>query len=234
MRSRPRQLLCITGRAIAPSFRARIALVAWLRRLPGLRVQVVRSLDALPKLRLERYRAILLYFHVSQIDEEPLAALEAFVRGGGGLIAIHSAAASFEDTPAYSAILGGRFLDSGEVASYTVRAVGRATEAPFDISGEAQGAPAGTPRRPELLPLFPEIRPFPLHDELAIHEYDPDNALHFVTDTEHGREPVAWSRVHGKGRVFYLAPGHRVQTLRHPSVRNILRHGIDWAATPAR
>lgn len=68
-----------------------------------------------------------------------------------------------------------------------------------------------------------------VRDELYIHEYDPDNYVHFVVDTEDGPQPAAWSRLHGRGRVFYLAPGHRTETLRHPAIRGILRHGIRWA-----
>lgn len=212
-----------------------MTLLAWIRRIPRLRIHVIHNIDGILKLRLERYSAILLYFHASHISDEALAALDTYVAEGGGLIALHSAAASFEDSPSYSAILGGRFLDHGPIASYSVRpakqegadSLVRPPSVPLQAA--SPGPEESGPRSPKLLPSFSPMSPFTVRDELYIHEYNPDNSVHFVTDSENGREPVAWSRLHGRGRVFYLAPGHRAQTLRHPSLRSILRRGISWA-----
>ena len=164
----------------------------------------------------------MLYLHDAHISDDALAALDTFVNEGGGLIAVHSAAASFKEQPGYSAILGGRFLHHGPIGRYSIRQTRSAGD--FAGGGATPEAAAHT-----LAPSLPAIEPFTVRDELYIHEYDPDNFVHFVTDTEDGPEPVAWSRLHGKGRVFYLAPGHRTETLRHPAIRNILRHGIRWA-----
>lgn len=212
-----------------------MTLLAWIRRLPRLRMHVIRNIDGVLQLRLERYSAILLYFHASHISDEALAALDTYVTEGGGLVALHSAAASFEEVPAYSAILGGRFLDHGPIASYSVRpakeegadSLGRPSSVPSGFA--TAGLEEGGTHPSKLVPTFSPMGPFTIRDELYIHEYNPDNSVHFVTETENGREPVAWSRIHGRGRVFYLAPGHRAQTLRHPSFRNILRRGISWA-----
>ncbi|HUX20959.1 MAG TPA: ThuA domain-containing protein [Spirochaetia bacterium] len=230
MRSRHSQLLCITSGTVHPSIFAQLALIAWVRRLPGIRAHVVHDVDALGKLSLERFSAILLYFHSSHISDGALAALDAYLAGGGGLVALHSASASFKETPAYFSLLGGRFLRHGPIASYTIRQ----TSALGSFVGggatpEHRGEHPARSTTPRLAPDFRRMESFTLRDELYIHEYDPDNYVHFVVDTEDGPEPIAWSRLHGRGRVFYLAPGHRTETVRHPAVRNILRQGIRWA-----
>jgi type 1 glutamine amidotransferase len=230
MRSRHSQLLCITSGTVHPSIFAQLALIAWARRLPGVRVHVVHDVDALRKLSLARFSAVLLYFHSSHISDEALAALETYVAGGGGLIALHSAAASFKETPAFSSLLGGRFLHHGPIAPFTVRQTSALGS--FAGGGPTTEQGARGPEkvdRPYLAPDFRQMESFTIRDELYIHEYDPDNFVHFVVDTEDGPEPIAWSRLHGKGRVFYLAPGHRVETVRRPAIRNILRKGIHWA-----
>ena len=41
-------------------------------------------------------------------------AFDGFVRAGGGVLAIHSATASFKGSPAYFEVLGGRFVGQGK------------------------------------------------------------------------------------------------------------------------
>jgi type 1 glutamine amidotransferase len=215
---------------VHPSLLAQLTLVAWIRRFPEVRVHLLRRVDALAQAHLERYSAVLLYFHVSSISDASLASLDTYVTQGGGLIAIHSAAASFKEASAYSAILGGRLLRHGAVAPFSIRQT--SVDGRFAGGGSAPerlaGSPARTPPSP-LAPDFHRAEPFTVRDELYVHEYDPDNYVHFVADTDDGPEPMVWSRLHGHGRVFYFAPGHRAETLRHLAVRRILREGIRWA-----
>lgn len=41
--------------------------------------------------------------------------------------------------------------------------------------------------------------------------------------------PIAWSRMHGKGRVFYTALGHREDVWTNPAFQSMLTGGIRWA-----
>jgi len=46
--------------------------------------------------------------------------------------------------------------------------------------------------------------------------------------------PVIWSRMHGRGKVFYTAIGDRAENWQNAFALNILTGGIRWAsATPA-
>jgi type 1 glutamine amidotransferase len=42
--------------------------------------------------------------------------------------------------------------------------------------------------------------------------------------------PVAWTRCHGEGRVFYSSLGHQLADLEVPEAGELLRRGMLWAA----
>ncbi|MFI6513121.1 ThuA domain-containing protein [Streptosporangium sp. NPDC050855] len=42
--------------------------------------------------------------------------------------------------------------------------------------------------------------------------------------------PVVWTRRWGRGKVFFSAIGHRLDDLRHPTVYELTRRGLVWAA----
>ena len=42
--------------------------------------------------------------------------------------------------------------------------------------------------------------------------------------------PVAWTRLYGKGRVFYCSLGHTSEMVEQPQTHEILRRGLLWAA----
>jgi type 1 glutamine amidotransferase len=41
--------------------------------------------------------------------------------------------------------------------------------------------------------------------------------------------PVAWTRSHGKGRVFYSGLGHDDWVWKDARVQKLLQNGIEWA-----
>jgi uncharacterized protein len=43
--------------------------------------------------------------------------------------------------------------------------------------------------------------------------------------------PVAWTKVYGKGRVFYCSLGHQANIVAMPQTREIMRRGFLWAAS---
>jgi len=46
--------------------------------------------------------------------------------------------------------------------------------------------------------------------------------------------PVAWTKVYGRGRVFYCSLGHRAAVLEIPPVKTMMRRGFAWAARQSR
>lgn len=164
------------------------------------------SLERLPEVSLSEYRAVVLYFHHKSISPAALKSLDEYVRRGGGLLAIHSAAASFKEEEDYTALLGGRFVSHGKVGDFRVEPVGGYEE------------------------IFGEFEPFTAHDERYLHETDPSIRVHFVSRAGGRTEPFAWTRRHDDGRVCYCAAGHTAASMRHPAIRRLLLAGLEWCA----
>lgn len=201
------RILLVLDGLFHPPLPARLALERYLRALDGYEFTRVRSLEALTRLDLTGYKAMVLYYHHRQVSEEALGIFERFVLNGGGVVALHSASASFKQPPEtaarYADVLGGRFLTHGKVEPVFVRPTREHT-------------------------LFEDIPDFYLIDELYRHTYNPANTIHFWVDVAGEHEPVAWSRAHGLGRVFYLSSGHRTAVFDDPNLREIIRRGLAW------
>jgi type 1 glutamine amidotransferase len=202
--SKPADVLLVSAGVVHPPLTGWVWLWRFLARLDEFRVRRVRSLEALPRMDLRRCRGLVLYYHHASISEAALGALDSFVSGGGGALAIHSATASFKETTRYFEILGGCFTGHGPVA-------------PFDVE------PASPTEE-----IFGGIPAFAVRDELYLHELVSDIDVHFLAEHEGEPVPVVWTRRHGKGRVCYACPGHRAQSLQVPAMQEILRRGLTW------
>jgi type 1 glutamine amidotransferase len=126
------------------------------------------------------------------------------VKGGGGVLAVHSATASYKPTRGYFEVLGGRFTGHGPVEEFEIR-----------------------PARDDD-PIFSGIPAFIVRDELYLHELWPDIDAHFYADHQGKPVPMVWTRTLESGRVCYVCPGHRSASMQHPAVREILRRGLQW------
>jgi uncharacterized protein len=201
-----RPILLVSDGLFHPSVPARF----WLRRallaLPGYPFERVSSLEALSGEAAASYRAIVLYVHHEKISTAALDALDQFLDAGGGLLALHSASASYKNRPRFYDMLGGHFVEHGPVEEFLVEPAA----APDDIF---RGLPA-----------------FSVRDELYRHEYDAANHVHFYTEVDGVREPVVWTRRHGRGRVCYCALGHTVGVMCQAEVQQIVQRGLVWAA----
>ena len=198
-------ILLVSDGLFHPSLPARRVLERFLRGLPGSAVLRARSLEALPRIDRAGIRAVVLYYHHKTISPAALDALEQYAQSGGGVVAVHSASASFKQSARYRDLLGGRFLRHGPVREINLRPCAESV-------------------------LFAGIPPFPLRDELYRHEVTPDITAHFFVEVDGEREPFVWSRSCGAGRVLYLAPGHTVSALRSPHLQEILRRGLAWVS----
>jgi len=177
--------------------------------LPDVRLQRIATLESLPASDPYKFQAIVLYIHQQKISSNALDALDHFVSRGGGLLAIHSATASFKHKARYYDILGGRFTGHGPLCKLQI--------CPAMTSDE----------------VFPGIGTFPLYEEPYEHEMDPACEVHFYAQYAQSRGgdlrlPAVWTYQHGQGRVCYCLPGHRSAAMHHPVVRKILQRGLSW------
>lgn len=197
-------VLLVSDGLVHPSLLGRF----WLRRaltaLPGYRFHQVASLEALSRLPPDSVRAVVLYVHHETLSPGALEGLDAFLESGGGLMAVHSASASFREEPRFHDILGGQFVRHGPVEEFVVQ--------PAVSDDEIWG----------------DIAPFSVRDELYRHEYAATNRIHLYTLVGEEQEPVVWTRRRGQGRVCYCSLGHTVRAMRHPRVQQILQRGLSW------
>jgi type 1 glutamine amidotransferase len=200
-----RTVLLVTGGLWHPPLAGRAALFQALGALDGFTFGRLRSLEQLPA-GLEQVAALVLYYHHKRLSSRALGALEAFVGNGGGVLAVHSATASFKDARRYFEVLGGRFTGHGKVASIRIEPV------------VGKDAPFGG------------IEAFTVTDELYLHDLQPGIRVHFSAAGPGGAVPVVWTHRFGAGRVCYCGPGHRAASMRHPVYQEILRRGLLWAA----
>lgn len=169
-------------------------------------VDITEDRDALKTGNLDHYEAVVLYTHGGELKKPQLDGLLGFVHGGGALVALHGAFASFKDQKPFADLVGGRFKGHGPVLEFLV---------------EPAAADSVVTRR---------VMPFRITDELyLLDDFDPDRAEVLATAHWHGRaEPIAFTRLHGDGRVFGLLLGHDKRAFLHPSFQKLVLRGLDW------
>jgi type 1 glutamine amidotransferase len=156
------------------------------------------------------------------LTDEQKADLMSFVRDEGkGFVGIHAALDTFYNWPEYGEMLGGYF----------------------------DGHPWNTFDAPVIIedPSFPAVKHFKsktlvLHDEM----YQPktwsrekvnvimrlDDSKLDYTKTKNARADrdfaITWSKMHGKGRVFYSSLGHTRESWQDPQVQTMYLEAIRW------
>jgi type 1 glutamine amidotransferase len=164
------------------------------------------------------------FFGVREIDLSPAqrADLLSFVKDDGkGFVAAHSAATAFFSWPEFGEMLGGRF-----------------DEHPWDI---ADGAVVVD------VPAFPAMRHFPprvvvrdewyqlkdfSRDKIRVLAHLDPSTLDLRRPLVHrtdGDFPVAWSKMYGKGRVFYSILGHAADDWDNPLLQTMYVEAIRWS-----
>lgn len=170
---------------------------------------------------LRRFRAIVLLSSTTDPKNpasewfvgDRRAALQSFVRRGGGIVAIHAAADSHYHWPWYTRLIGGHFARHPKgTPRGAVTVVDRAHPA---VRGLAQ-----TIRRTDEWYYF--------------EDYDPTSRLLVTLDpTSIGEpdvnpNPVSWAREVDGGRVFYTAMGHTKESFSDPWFVRHVADGLDW------
>jgi uncharacterized protein len=196
------RVLVVTGEGEHPALEGRKALLQFISRMGGIAVKQIRSLEQLPS-DLNRYHAMVLYFHEEQISKIALTNFEKFVAGGGGVLAIHSVTASFMEEEIFFEVLGGRFLEHGPITKFSV--------SPLPGLNDFKGVPK-----------------FIVEDELYLHETKSDIQPCFITLHQQKAVPLVWTRLYGKGRVCYASPGHQPETMHNAHYQTLLKCGLKW------
>ena len=163
--------------------------------------------DDLNDAELDRYHAVMLYNNHMTVTRPQIGALLKFVGDGGGLVVLHCASASFQNSEEFIRLVGAAFKSHG---TGTFSAVRVAPQHP---------AIAGVPA-------------FETWDETYVHtKHNPVNRTVLEVRRENGHdEPWTWVRTYGRGRVFYTAWGHDQRTWEQPGFQQLVGRALQWTA----
>jgi putative membrane-bound dehydrogenase-like protein len=158
---------------------------------------------------LNQYHVLMLYNNHTNVSDPELNALLAFVQNGGGLVVLHCASASFQNSEEFIRLVGAAFKSHG---TGTFRTVTVAVNHPV-----MRGVPD-----------------FETWDETYIHtKHNPNRTVLAVRRDGSHEEPWTWVRSYGQGRVFYTAWGHDQRTWGNAGFQQLLDNGVKWAAGAA-
>jgi type 1 glutamine amidotransferase len=162
-------------------------------------------------------------------------ALSSFVAGGKGFVGFHSASDSFYSWPEYGDMLGARFLNHGsDNLPGTVR-----VEDPNHVAMQGFTNPFTFTEEFYLFrgPSATSIDSFTRRDLRVLMNLDPATPTPArplplpppYPQVQATDLPLAWTRQHGAGRVFYSAFGHRPETWDSAAFRGHALAAIRWA-----
>jgi putative membrane-bound dehydrogenase-like protein len=162
--------------------------------------------------RLAKFDALLIYANIDNISPSQEKAMMDYVANGRGLVPLHCATFCFRNSEAYVRLVGGQFKEHG---------------------GERFSTYIVLPDH-EIMKGFGGFESW---DETYIHhKHNTENRI-VLEERRQGKlaagttaEPWTWIRTHEKGRVFYTAWGHNMDTWQQPGFINLLERGIKWAA----
>jgi uncharacterized protein len=191
-----------------------LASVRALGAQDGFAVTATEDPAAFTPAGLAGYRAVVFLSTTGDVlDPAGRSALEAYVRGGGGFVGVHSAADTEYGWPFYGQLVGARFASHPAVQPVTVRfragpltaglpATWRVTDEPYNFRGRPVG-----------------VRVLATLDEST-----------YSGGTMGADHPIAWTAEIGRGRSFYVGLGHPDATYADPVFRRLLAAGIRYAA----
>lgn len=152
----------------------------------------------------------------STTGELPLPDKDAFLEWlgrGHAFVGIHAATDTFHEWRPFVEMIGGEFKTHGPQTTVSLL-----VEDKDHPATKAMASPTD---------VFDEIYEFKSFDRARV------RVLLFLDrhpqDKTPGFYPMAWTRAHGKGRVFYTALGHREDVLEAPWFRKHLLGGVLWS-----
>jgi hypothetical protein len=157
---------------------------------------------------------LVLYTALGDFPAAQQSALAAAVKSGAGLLAVHASnvfpGTEAEPDPAYRIahqLIGSRYVSHGPPPH----------ESRFQVETD------------QCHPVTRSTGPFGItHEHYRIETADDAEVIAWRR-TPAGREPVAYTRREGRGRVCYLQLGHDMRAWDDPPVREIVTRAARWA-----
>lgn len=198
---------------------ASVAMVRQLGAANGFAVDVSDDPAAFTAANLKRYRVLVFTNTNNQIfdTEEQKAALQSFIRGGGGFAGIHSACGSMRAWPWFWAMAGGSFVRHPKLQEFSMQVVDRKHPSTAHLGEKWVWTDEF---------YFLRDMPAGLHVLLA-------GELGSLNDpkkpTDEATRPLAWCHVFEGGRCWFTTLGHRQEAYADPIFQQHILGGILWA-----
>jgi cytochrome c len=189
----------------------------------GIRVDATEDAAVFSDTSLARYDVVVFLLTTGDVlDGGQQAALQRYVRAGGGYAGVHSASDTEHDWPWYGGLVGAYFRTHPAIQSATVT-----------VADQRDLSTRGLPRR------------WTRTDEWYGFSTNPRGAVRVLATLDErtyapgdsamgGDHPIAWSHRYDGGRAWYTAGGHTSESYSEPFFRAHLLGGILWAAGPPR
>jgi type 1 glutamine amidotransferase len=173
---------------------------------------------------LKRYKALVFDNTNNEIfdNEDQKAALQRYIRAGGGFVGIHSATGSMRDWPWFWSLIGGKFCRHARLQKFTIHVTD-----PKDPS--TTRLPATFEWTDEF--YYVDYMPLDLHVLLAgdLTKLDDPGKDKYPGKIFGDQFPLAWRHEFDGGREWYTALGHQPEHYSDPRFMRLILGGIQWA-----
>lgn len=197
--------------------RFRDIMVPWLQS-QGFEVTVSPNLDPYADEKLmSEVDLIVQIFTQEKISKEQLKGLLTAVENGAGIAGWHGGLGdAFHESQRYEYMIGGQWVEHPGNDGVKFR---------VNITDHED-------------PITYGLNDFDVVSEQYYMHIDPNNKVLATTtfNADHdywvdgATMPVAWKKVYGKGRVFYISLGHQPEVFDVPEAMTMLQRGILWAS----
>jgi hypothetical protein len=181
---------------------------------------VTEEVGAFTKENLKNYDAVMFNTtgELPMTDEEKNA-LADFIRSGHGFVGVHSATDTFYTWGTYGDIIGGWFNDHPWHEMVTI-----------DVADPRSNLVSSLGSSFQIKDEIYQISDFKAETSHVLLQLDPKsvNIKKEGVRIRYYGWPVAWTRMFGKGRVYYNSLGHEEAVWNDPRYQEMLSNGIRW------
>jgi type 1 glutamine amidotransferase/glucose/arabinose dehydrogenase len=186
----------------------------------GLDCEASEDADIFDDADLQRFRLVVFLSTTGDVlDLRQEAALERFIRAGGGFFGIHAAADTEYDWPFYRELVGAQFASHPAIQRARLRRGSGAHPA-------IRALPESFEREDE----WYDFRALPAPEFERLLELDESTYQGGTTAARFGSHPIAWCRTLGSARLLYTGGGHTRESFSEPLFRAHLLGALAWVA----
>jgi type 1 glutamine amidotransferase len=176
----------------------------------GFQLEISNTLDAFrDQEKMQELSLIVPVWTMGSIEPDQLNPLLETVKNGTGLAGVHGGMAdAFRDQTEYHYMVGGQWVahPGGDGVTYEVNI----TDVPS--------------------PITEGMEDFTVTSEHYYMHVDPGNTVLATTRFGDLAMPVVWTKMYGRGRIFYCSLGHSADIVEQPDILAMVTRGMMWAS----